>query len=82
MTDLDSTEIVRQSLDVIGGGGDPETGGGCCSLCEAAGDYQLVYCHQGTWHTLAAPEYAATLGFDPVTGFQWVPVLMAKGAVQ
>ena len=50
----------------------------CCSLCESAGDNQLVYCHEGTWHTLAAPDYAATLGFDPVTGFQWVPVLMAQ----
>ena len=56
----------------------PEESCDCCELCASAGDNQLVYCHQGTWHTLAAPDYAATLGFDPVTGFQWVPVLMAQ----
>lgn len=60
---------------------EPEESCNCCGLCAAAGDFQLVYCHQGTWHTLAAPDYAATLGFDPVTGFQWVPVLAAKKAV-
>ncbi|RTL29362.1 MAG: hypothetical protein EKK55_03535 [Rhodocyclaceae bacterium] len=52
----------------------------CCTLCQYAGDNQLVYCHQGTWHTLAAPDFAATLGYDPVTGFQWVPVLGPQAA--
>lgn len=68
---------MPDELDPIGGGEDP-IDCGCCELCTSAGDNQLVYCHQGTWHTLAAPDFAATLGYDPVTGFQWVPVLAAQ----
>ena len=75
---LDPTEVIAVPIP----GPDTEIEDcGCCELCAAAGDNQLVYCHQGTWHTLAAPDYAATLGFDPVSGFQWVPVLAAKKAV-
>lgn len=75
-----STKRSKPALDAIGDGEPPIETSPCCELCASAGDNQLVYCHQGEWRTLAAPSAASTLGFDPVTGFQWVPVLMAQKA--
>ena len=48
---------------------------GCCELCTSAGDYQIVYCHQGEWRTLAAPTVASRLTFDPQLGIFWDPIL-------
>lgn len=53
---------------------------GACTLCESAGDNQLVYCSGGKMMTIAAPVDASYLAFDPVEGFRWVAVLGPNAA--